>query len=141
MTGVRSVHTAVVAVPLREPTAFATTVVTAREYVLVAIEDDDGAVGVGFSVGGRVPGDGGVIRSAVEHLAPLLIDEAPAPATLWTKLYNTAILLGRRGAVIRAISAIDIALWDLISRRAGLSLCRMLGGSRSEVPCYASGGY
>jgi D-arabinonate dehydratase len=141
MMGIRSVESAVVAVPLREPTAFARAVVTAREYVVVAVEDSDGAVGVGFAVGGRVPGDGAVIRAAVEHCASLVIGDDIAPARLWTKLYDAAILLGRRGAVIRAISAIDIACWDLLGRRAGLSLCRMLGGNRREVPCYASGGY
>jgi D-arabinonate dehydratase len=138
---IRTVHSAVVAVPLREPTAFAHTVVTSREYVIVAVEDDDGALGFGFCVGGRVPGDGGVIRAAVEHLAPLVVGEPAAPAKLWSKLYDAAILLGRRGAVVRAISAIDIALWDLLGRRTGLSLCNLLGGDRDVVPAYASGGY
>src|SRR5436309_2250931 len=138
---IRRVHSAVVAVPLREPTAFARTIVTAREYVLVAVEDDDGAFGTGFTIGGRVPGDGGVIRSAVDHLASLVIGEEASPAAVWSKLYDASILLGRRGAATRAMSAIDIALWDLLGRRTGLSLCRLLGGDRPAVPCYASGGY
>jgi len=138
---VRTIHHAVVAVPLREPTAFAHTVVTAREYVIVAVEDDDGAIGVGFTIGGRVPGDGAVIRAAVEHFSSLLVGCDAAPSALWTRMYDAGILLGRRGAAVRALGAIDIALWDLVGRRAGLSLCRMLGGGRHEVPCYASGGY
>ncbi len=138
---IRTVQTAVVAVPLREPTAFATTVVNAREYVIVAIEDDDGAVGVGFTIGGRIPGDGGVIRGAVDLLGTLIVGDDPAPGTVWRKLYDTSILLGRRGAATRALGAIDIALWDLLGRRTGLSLCRLLGGGPAEVPCYASGGY
>jgi D-arabinonate dehydratase len=138
---IRTVQSAVVAVPLREPTAFATTVVTAREYVIVAIEDNDGTVGIGFTIGGRIPGDGAVIRSAVELLGSLIIGEDPVPATLWSKLYEASILLGRRGAAVRALSAIDIALWDQLGRRTGQSVCALLGGGPARVPAYASGGY
>jgi L-alanine-DL-glutamate epimerase-like enolase superfamily enzyme len=60
---------------------------------------------------------------------------------LWARLYQRTLLLGRRGAVTRALSALDIALWDLNAKQAGVPLYRLLGGYRSEVPAYASGGY
>ena len=48
---------------------------------------------------------------------------------------------GRPGAVGYAISAVDVALWDLKARVLGLPLHRLLGGVRDEVPVYGSGGF
>jgi D-arabinonate dehydratase len=56
-------------------------------------------------------------------------------------MFQTTLLMGRRGAVIRAMSALDIALWDIIAKAAEQPLYRLLGGYRDEVPAYASGGY
>lgn len=140
ITGVRS---AVVSVPLREPTAFAHTVVTAREYVIAWVETDEGIGGTGFTVGGRYPGDAELVHTAIQRsLKPLLLGENPyLVEQLWDRMFRTTLLTGRRGALIRAISALDIALWDLIARAAGRPLYQLLGGFRDEVPAYASGGY
>jgi D-arabinonate dehydratase len=139
---VRALHTAVVSVPLRVPTAFATTVVTTREYLLVAVETDDGRFGTGFTVGGRVAGEAQIIQAAVEHLAPMVVGEPEwAVERLWERMFTSTVIIGRRGAVVRAISAIDIALWDLMGKEVGKPLYQMLGGHRDAVPAYASGGY
>ena len=62
--------------------------------------------------------------------------------TIWTAMFLDSVLLGRKGAALRAISAIDLALWDLIGKAVGHPLHRLLGGPKFErVPCYASGGY
>ena len=50
-------------------------------------------------------------------------------------------LVGRRGQTTRAISAIDIGLWDLRAKAANLPLYKMLGGFRNRVPTYIAGGY
>ena len=61
---------------------------------------------------------------------------------LWQEMYQEAILQGRAGAVMRAISIIDIALWDRNARACGLPLHRYLGSYADDrVPAYASGGY
>src|SRR5258708_3685252 len=57
-------------------------------------------------------------------------------------MYQEALLQGRAGAVMRAISIIDTALWDRNARAAGLPLYKFLGAVRTDrVPAYASGGY
>jgi D-arabinonate dehydratase len=128
---------------LQEPTAFATTLVTAREYVIAWVETDEGPRGLGFTVRGRYPGEGPLIHTAIQHnLKHLIIGENPfAVERLWERMFQTTILMGRRGAVIRAISALDIALWDIIAKDAGRPLYQLLGGYRDQVPAYASGGY
>ncbi|MFI5427069.1 hypothetical protein [Aeromicrobium sp. UC242_57] len=49
--------------------------------------------------------------------------------------------MGRTGLVMRAISLVDIALWDIQAKRAGLPLHRLLGGMRDEVPAIFVAGY
>jgi len=57
-------------------------------------------------------------------------------------MYRETLLQGRTGVVMRAISCVDIALWDLNARSADLPLCRYLGcQATKKIPAYASGGY
>ena len=81
---------------------------------------------------------------AVEQLlAPVLLgQDSHAVERLWAAMYQEALLQGRAGTVMRAISALDTALWDLNARSAQLPLHRYLGAYELEsVPAYASGGY
>jgi D-arabinonate dehydratase len=134
ITDVRSVA---VSIPLAIPTAFSTRLVTAREFAVVWIDTDEGITGVGYAYGGRL------IHSAIEtNLKGLLIGEDPfAVERLWEKMFRETLLLGRQGVIMRGISALDIALWDIIGKAAGQPLYKLLGGYRDEVPAYASGGY
>ena len=50
-------------------------------------------------------------------------------------------LIGRRGLTTRAISAIDIGLWDIRAKVAGMPLYKLLGGFRDRMPTYIAGGY
>jgi L-alanine-DL-glutamate epimerase-like enolase superfamily enzyme len=77
-----------------------------------------------------------------DQLVPLTVGtDSLMTEALWASLYQRTLLLGRRGAALRAMSALDIALWDLNAKLAGVPLYRLLGGFRSDVPVYASGGY
>jgi L-alanine-DL-glutamate epimerase-like enolase superfamily enzyme len=58
---------------------------------------------------------------------------------LWSRMWWTLHYGGRGGPTALALSAVDIALWDLKARRAGLPLWRLLGGHDPSVPCYAGG--
>ena len=142
MTAITTVEARTVRVPLAQPVSFSTRRVAARHYTLVRIERSDGVVGHGFCHGGTR--FGGLATTAVrELLRPLLVGEDPCRTEgLWQEMHQDALLNGRAGAVMRALSAVDIALWDGNARAAGLPLWRHLGAFRREtVPAYFSGGY
>lgn len=142
MTVISEVHARAVRVPLERPLAFSTRGVVAREYTLVRVRCTDGAEGIGFSYAGN--GGAAVLASAVRQLlAPVLLGEDPYRVEgLWREAYQETLLHGRAGVAMRALSAVDIALWDHNARATGLPLWRFLGGvHRSTVPAYASGGY
>ena len=75
-----------------------------------------------------------------EGLASLIVGENPLePERLWYKMYRGSIYYGRRGLAIQAISAIDIALWDIMGKFYGQPLCVLLGAKwRDRVRAYAS---
>jgi len=82
--------------------------------------------------------------AVVEHaLAPLLAGEdAFATEVLWHRMYHATRDFGRKGTVIAAISAVDMALWDLVGKAYGQPVHRLLGGAfRSRVEAYATGFY
>jgi L-alanine-DL-glutamate epimerase-like enolase superfamily enzyme len=61
---------------------------------------------------------------------------------LWTKLVWAGASVGRSGAATQALAAVDVALWDLKAKRAGLPLAKLLGAHRDSVRCYnTSGGF
>jgi L-alanine-DL-glutamate epimerase-like enolase superfamily enzyme len=138
---IRSVKATPVAVPLAVPTRIATREVVAREFVLVEIETDEGVTGVGYTYTGTT---GGRLCAAFidDYVAPRLVGgPALAPERIWAALFQEHLLIGRRGFLLRALSAVDIALWDLLGKVADQPLYRLLGGFRDAVPAYASGGY
>jgi L-alanine-DL-glutamate epimerase-like enolase superfamily enzyme len=142
MVKVSAVRAAAASIPLDALTSFSVRDVRERHYGLVEIETDDGGVGIGFcyvgSSGGRL------FPEAVSSvLAPKLLGQDPYRVEgLWRDMYQEALLQGRVGVVMRAISALDIALWDRNARSANLPLFRYLGAVDCErVPAYASGGY
>ena len=142
MSRISSVAVCVVRVPLEQPTAFSTRIVRARDYCLVKVASSDGIQGIGFCYVGNTAGS--IARVAVEELlAPMLLDqESTRIEGIWEEMYNNAILQGRAGSVMRALSSLDIALWDLNSRAVQLPLYRYLGSYVDDrVPAYASGGY
>ena len=140
---IERIEVRIVSVPLPTPVAWSNVQVSEREYVLVWIHTADGGSGLGFTVGSRFRGGAAVIRAAIESaLSPVILGRDPAEIErLWEDMAFETLLLGTRGAVARGLSAVDIALWDLLAKRAGLRLCDLLGRYRLRVPAYASGGY
>ncbi len=138
---IADIRSVVVRVPVERPTAISTRQLAAREYILVWVETETGPTGVGYTYAGTVGGNA-VYSLIQETLRPLLVGQAPCLIERhWATMYQEVLLAGRRGAALRAISAVDIALWDWLGKRAGLPLYRLLGGWADTVPAYASGGY
>ncbi|HLI28995.1 MAG TPA: mandelate racemase/muconate lactonizing enzyme family protein [Chloroflexota bacterium] len=86
------------------------------------------------------PGGGLAVRALVDHvLRPLVVGQhAYHTERLWAAMYQATHRLGR-GIAALAIAAIDMALWDLKARAAGVPLADYLGGYRDRVPAYGSG--
>jgi L-alanine-DL-glutamate epimerase-like enolase superfamily enzyme len=109
-----------------------------REFVTLELGTDQGLVGLGltFFGGGLTP----ALRTAVEELARLTIGEDPTQVEAITaKLRRAAGSSGPGGIFTLALSAIDIACWDLKGKAMGQSVCALLGGLRERVATYASG--
>lgn len=142
MTTIATVEARTVRVPLATPAAFSTRRIAARHYTIVRVTTADGVSGHGFCHGGAQ--FGGLATTAVrEMLRPKLLGRDPhCTEALWADMVQETLLNGRAGAVMRAISAVDIALWDRNARSVNLPLWRYMGSYRTEtVPAYASGGY
>lgn len=77
---------------------------------------------------------------ALDVFKPLVVGEDPFTVEkIWERCYWTHLGSARRGAPMRALSAIDIALWDIIGKACHQPLHRLLGGHRTAVPAYGSG--
>jgi L-alanine-DL-glutamate epimerase-like enolase superfamily enzyme len=142
MTRIRKIRARAVAVPLETATSFSRRSVSERHYALIEVEGDDGVTGIGFCYAGHA--GGALITAAVRQLLArkLVGEDAHRVEGLWEAMYQEALLAGRLGAVLRAISALDIGLWDRNARAAGLPLHKFLGACVTDkVPAYASGGY
>lgn len=137
-----SVEARTIRIPLDKVTSFSTRQVAARDYTVVRVRTADDQVGIGFCYGGSH--GGALVTLAVRELfaRQLKGESALRVEGLWQEMYRDSLLHGRAGSVMRALSALDIALWDRNARAAGLPLSRYLGGvARERVPAYASGGY
>jgi len=139
---IETVEATVVRIPLDTPTSFATRNVLHRDYLLVRVTGSDGFTGIGFCYCGSTAGS--IAAAAVRDLlAPVIEGQDPFRVEwLWQTMYQESLLHGRTGTVMRALSAIDIAIWDRNARSTGLPLHRYLGAFADDaVQAYASGGY
>jgi len=142
MAKISSVSVAAARVPLDKITYFSNRAVSHRDYGLVKITADSGAEGIGFCYVGSRGGE--LLPVAIAKLlAPLLIGrDSLDTEALWSELYQEVLLQGRVGIVMRALSILDTALWDLNARSANLPLHKYMGASQADsVAAYASGGY
>jgi len=83
------------------------------------------------------------VAAAIEHvLAKRIIGKAIQPTVVSDDLYAFSRDFGQRGTYVEAISGIDVALWDLLGKKLGAPLCKLLGGAhRTRVKVYATGCY
>ena len=112
-----------------------------RGAFLVLVETDEGITGLGESAtfGASMSAMADVVEN---QLKPLLIGQDPLDIErLWETMVWSNFANGRKGLVMGAISGIDIALWDITGKAAGLPLYRLLGACRDKVKGYASAGF
>jgi L-alanine-DL-glutamate epimerase-like enolase superfamily enzyme len=123
-------------IPTDQPEADGTLSWDSTTMVTVTVSDGD-VTGLGWTYAS--PGAAALVR---DHLAPVLKGAAASqiPA-LAVRMARACRNLGRPGLVACAISAADIALWDLRARQIGISLVELLGRARDGVPVYGSGGF
>ena len=107
-----------------------------HEWLICEIETDDGTIGIGNAA--LAPQ---IAKKTIDtYLKPLVIGEDPFDyAYIWEKMYRRTHAWGRRGLGMVAISAIDIALWDIMGKITNKPVFKLLGGrTKEKIPVYAS---
>jgi L-alanine-DL-glutamate epimerase-like enolase superfamily enzyme len=140
MSTIQSVQTNSYLVPLEVVLSDSTHgVIPHFELVICKIMDSDGVEGIGYTY--AVNSGAAAFHALIEgYLAPAIIGKDPEYSeSIWQDMWWKVHYSGRGGHATSAISAIDIAIWDLRAKRASLPLWRLLGGFDPKVPVYAGG--
>ena len=115
-----------------------------QAVLVIRVHTDAGIIGIGEAhtnpLVSKAILDAPLCSVSAEGLRSLLVGEDPRDIErLWEKMYRHTQTYGRRGIALHTISGVDIALWDIAGKVAGLPLHRLLGGARSQtMPVYAS---
>jgi len=112
-----------------------------RSALIACVSTDEGISGVGEAFN---PGIGSpvVVKTIVDRLfGPLIVGRDPFDTeVLWQEMYNSTRDFGQKGVIVSAISALDIALWDIKGKGVNLPVYKLLGGEfRRNVAAYAYG--
>lgn len=111
-----------------------------RDLVVVEVVTQSGITGMGYLHLLNLPLQRTIGACIAEAMAPRIIGrDASAIEAIWRDLWRTTLTGGRGSVTMMAQSAIDIALWDVLGKAAGLPLHRLWGHCRSEIPIYGSG--
>ena len=107
-----------------------------HEWLICEVETNDGHVGIGNAA--LAPQ---LVKNTIDtYLKPLVVGEDPFDyAYIWEKMYRKTLNWGRRGLGMVAISAIDIAIWDVLGKITNKPVFKLLGGrTKEKIPVYAS---
>ncbi|WP_296556241.1 L-rhamnonate dehydratase [Pigmentiphaga sp.] len=105
-------------------------------WTVVEIETDDGIVGLG-----NVALAPHIAKAIIDqYLAPLVVGQDPWDYEyLWQRMYRSTLAWGRKGVAMAAISAVDLAIWDILGKSVNKPVFKLLGGRTKErIPCYYS---
>lgn len=135
---ITKVETFVLSNELKDSFFFSQWEYSERRICVVKVSTDSGIVGWGEGYG---PAD--VISAGVKNLMPFLLGKNPIEQeTLWFEMYRRTLDYARRGVLAAAISAVDVALWDIKGKALNLPVSVLMGGQhRSKVMPYATGLY
>jgi L-alanine-DL-glutamate epimerase-like enolase superfamily enzyme len=136
---ITAIESFVLSVPTPKPMALQYPL---HKLVVAEISTDDAIRGLGYSL---VFGGGGAeaIHAYLEtRLKPALIGEDPLfVERLWEKMFRVDMGVKKQGVAAYALSALDIGLWDIAGKAAGLPLYKLWGAARDRIPAYGSGGW
>ena len=136
---ITAIDSYVLAVPTPQPMARS---YAHQKLVVAEISTDEGVSGLGYSL---VFGGGGaeaVLAYLQTRLAPALLGEDPLGVEqLWEKMFRTDMGIKKQGVAAYALSALDIGVWDIVGKAAGLPLYQLWGAARGTIPAYGSGGW
>ena len=107
-----------------------------HEWLICEVETDEGTIGIGNAA--LAPQ---LVKKTIDtYLAPLVVGEDPFDFSyIWEKMYRRTHAWGRRGLGMVAISAVDIALWDILGKLTNKPVFKLLGGrTKEKIPVYAS---
>lgn len=135
---IERIETYIVEQQLETPFYFSQWEYDSRQVCLVKVITKDGLYGWGEGYG-----PAGVVKAGIEFLTPQVINENPLHVeAIWQKMYRRSLDYARRGVLVAAISAIDIALWDIRGKMLNQPVSVLLGGQRrNRVKVYATGLY
>ncbi|MEM7336255.1 MAG: mandelate racemase/muconate lactonizing enzyme family protein [Chloroflexota bacterium] len=141
MTKIEKIETTLYHIPLSRPMVDAIHGVQ-NEFSLVVVKltTSDGAKGMGYTYTVGQVGGASIASLIRDTLTPILLGEDPRRIEqLWQKMWWALHYVGRGGIAVFAISAVDVALWDLKSKMANEPLWRFLGGFNNKVEAYGGG--
>ena len=137
---IKSIQTKLFNLPLNNPLLDSTHgLMRDFQLILTIIEDSHGNYGIGYTY--TVGQNGHAILNCIKHdFTNILIDEDPQKNEfIWNKLWWASHYGGRGGPTSMAISAVDIAIWDLKAKQLNTSLWKLLGGNSNKITCYSGG--
>ena len=136
ITGIESV---VLGIPTRKPMALE---LPEHRMVVATIATDEGLIGLGYSLAFGGGGAEAIQVYLETRLKPLLLGEDPLfVERLWERMYRADRGIKRQGVAAYALSALDIGLWDVVGKAAGLPLYKLWGAATDRVAAYGSGGW
>ncbi|MBN2335732.1 mandelate racemase/muconate lactonizing enzyme family protein [Candidatus Bathyarchaeota archaeon] len=134
---ITDIRTIPLQIPLKESDPVSAFPNRRRTHIIVEVSTDEGITGYGESIPYSYGSVGGYIE---QQLKPLLLGEDPMHVErLWNKAYRVSFGHGTKGNSIHALSAVEVALWDIIGKARKLPVYEMIGGlCRDKVKAYAS---
>lgn len=134
---IRSITIRAVDAPMDPPLRNSLNVIHRAPLVIAEVQTHQGPSGTAYAFA-YSPNALGPLAALTRNIGAGLIGREVAPQKLWDELLNANRLLGAEGLVMMAISVLDMALWDVLAKGAGLPLARLLGGDLSPIPAYGS---
>ena len=129
-----------ISTPIPNPVSDSSFTIPSAGMIVVRVTTSEGLSGYGTTFSVSVPTS--VPEFILKTIKPVVIGKDPHAFTdIWNAMFSAVRSVGRKGFAFSALSAVDIAIWDLRGKILGLPVFRMLGGTKRQIPTYASGGW